>query len=337
MIRIDGSQGEGGGQILRSALSLAICTGQAFRIEHIRARREKPGLLRQHMTAVKAAAEISDAEVEGCEVGSRTLIFKPRAVRAGEYSFSIGTAGSCTLVLQTVLPPLLTAAAPSIIRISGGTHNKAAPPVEFLTRAFLPVLARMGAVVNLHLERHGFYPRGGGIIEAQIAPVDRLQPIEILKRGALRRAYAEAYICGLPLHVAERELAVVRNGLNWTADQLEIRSIPSEMGPGNVLVLTHEYEEITEVFTSFGERGRSAENVAEEAVRESLAYLAQEAPVGPYLADQLLLPMALGGLTAFRTCAPTTHFKSNADVIYAFTGRRIVAEHDGGTYTVTMN
>jgi RNA 3'-terminal phosphate cyclase (ATP) len=336
VIRIDGSQGEGGGQILRSALSLAICTGQAFRIEHIRARREKPGLLRQHVTAAKAAAEISDAEVEGCEVGSSTLTFKPRTVRPGAYSFSIGTAGSCTLVLQTVLPPLLTASAPSIVRISGGTHNKAAPPVEFLTRAFLPLIARMGPVVNLKLVRHGFYPRGGGLIEVQIAPVPRLQPIELRERGERRRAFAESYVCGLPLHVAERELAVVGNRLNWGPEQLKVRGVSSEMGPGNVLALTVEHEHVTEVFTGFGERGRSAESVAEDAVREACEYLAVDAPVGPHLADQLLLPMVLGGLTSFVTCAPTMHFTSNADVIHAFTGRRIVAERAGETYLVSM-
>ena len=337
MITIDGSEGEGGGQILRSALSLAICTRQAFRIERIRGRREKPGLLRQHATAAKAAAEISDAEIEGCEVGSSTLVFKPRTVRAGKYSFSIGTAGSSTLVLQTVLPPLLTASAPSIVRISGGTHNKAAPPVEFLTRALLPLVARMGATVNLNLERHGFYPRGGGVIEVQIAPVERLHPIELSERGERRRAYAESYICGLPLHVAERELTVVRNRLNWVPEQLKIRGIPSDMGPGNFLELALEYEHVTEVFTAFGERGRSAESVAEEAAEQARAYLGQSAPVGVHLADQLLLPMALGGLTRFVTCRPTLHFTSNADVIHAFTGRRIVVERVGDSYAVTTS
>ncbi len=336
VIRIDGSRGEGGGQILRSALSLAICTGQAFRIERIRARRERPGLLHQHVTAAKAAAEICDAELEGCEAGSSALTFKPRTVRGGRYAFSIGTAGSCTLVLQTVLPPLLTASAPSVVRISGGTHNKAAPPVDFLTRAFLPLIARMGAGVNLRIERHGFYPRGGGIIEAQIAPVSRLQPIQLLERGARRRAYAESYLCGVPPHVAERELAVVGKRLDWAPEQLKIRDIPREMGPGNVLVITLEYEHVTEVFTGFGERGRSAESVAEGAVREACEYLAHEAPAGPHLADQLLLPMALGGLTMFATCAPTAHFESNAEVIHAFTGRRIVAERDGERYVVSM-
>jgi RNA 3'-terminal phosphate cyclase (ATP) len=334
VIEIDGSQGEGGGQILRSALSLAICTGQAFRITGIRAGREKPGLLRQHATAVKAAAAISDARVDGCEVGSSTLAFEPRAVRPGDYSFPIGTAGSCTLVLQTVLPPLLTASGPSVIRVSGGTHNTAAPPVDFLSRSFLPLIARMGPQVVLTVERVGFYPRGGGSIQVQIFPVASLTPVSLLERGAPRVAYAEAYISGIAKHVADRELGVIARRLAWSPEQLRIRSIPSEMGPGNVLALTLEYEQVTEVFTSFGALGRSAESVAEQAAREARDYLSQPAPVGPHLADQLLLPMALGGLTTFATCAPTPHFLSNTEVIAAFTGKRIVARLEGERYVV---
>lgn len=336
MIVIDGSQGEGGGQILRSALSLAICTQQALRIEHIRARREKPGLLRQHVTAVKAAAAISNAEVHGCEIGSDTLSFRPRTLVPGEHSFTIGTAGSTTLVLQTVLPPLLTASAPSTIRISGGTHNTAAPPFDFLARAFLPLLARMGVHVDLVLERHGFYPRGGGLIVARITPAPRLSPFELMERGARIRGYAEAYFAAIPFHVAERELAVVGRRLKWQAEQLLVRGLPGEVGPGNVLSITLEHEHVTEVFTGFGERGRTAESVAEETAREAQDYLAQPGPVGPHLADQLLLPMALGGLTSFATSEPTPHFLSNAEVIAAFTGRRIEARRDGLRYVVTI-
>jgi RNA 3'-terminal phosphate cyclase (ATP) len=336
VIVIDGSEGEGGGQILRSALSLSVCTCQAFRIERIRARREKPGLLRQHVTAVRAAAAISDAKVDGCEVGSSALTFEPGTLKPGEHSFNIGTAGSCTLVLQTVLFPLLMAAGSSTIRVSGGTHNTAAPPFDFLTRAFMPLIERMGARAELSLERYGFYPRGGGSIVARIQPAGRFTPVELVERGARRGGYAEAYISAIPLHVAERELAVVGRRLNWQPDQLRIRGLPGEVGPGNVLSITLEYEHVTEVFTGFGERGRTAESVAEHTAREASDYLAHGAPVGPHLADQLLLPMAFGGLRSFATCAPTLHFQSNCDVIAAFTGKRIGVRRDEDRHVVAL-
>jgi RNA 3'-terminal phosphate cyclase (ATP) len=194
----------------------------------------------------------------------------------------------------------------------------------------------MGAIVNVDVERHGFYPRGGGIIVVQVAPVDRLRPIQLRERGAGLRGYAEAYVCGIPVHVAERELAVVGDRLNWAPEELKIRGLPSEMGPGNALVVTLEYQHVTEVFTGFGERGRSAESLAKGTAREARDYLAHEAPVGPHLADQLLLPMVLGGLTSFVTCAPSSHFTSNADVIHAFTGRRIVVEPEGRAYAISV-
>src|SRR5262245_8040571 len=269
MIEIDGSQGEGGGQILRSSLSLAICTQQPFRITNIRAKREKPGLLRQHLTAVKAAAEISGAEVEGAQMGSRQLTFRPGRLVPGNYKFAIGTAGSCTLVLQTVLVPLLTANAPSTVQISGGTHNKASPPFDFLERAFLPLLARMGAKVAFTLTAHGFYPRGGGAIRASIEPPARLTPLALHERGERLRAHAEAYVAALPIHVAQRELEVIGQRLNWTADQLLLRGLPNDVGSGNAVTITVAHEHVTEVFTGFGERGVRAEAVAEEVVAEA--------------------------------------------------------------------
>jgi RNA 3'-terminal phosphate cyclase (ATP) len=194
----------------------------------------------------------------------------------------------------------------------------------------------MGATVDLTLERHGFYPRGGGAIEARIHPAPRLQAIELLARGASSRNFAEAYISAVPTHVAERELAIVGARMNWLPEQLRIRGLQADMGPGNVLVLTVEHEHVTEVFIGFGERGRSAESVAEDVVREARDYLAHDAPVGPHLADQLLLPMALGGLKSFVTTAPTPHFESNAEVIRAFTGKRVSVEQQGAAFTVTM-
>jgi RNA 3'-terminal phosphate cyclase (ATP) len=323
MIEIDGSEGEGGGQILRSSLSLAICTQQPFRIGNIRANREKPGLMRQHLTSVKAAAEICGAEVDGAEMGSRSLTFRPGRLVAGDYSFAIGTAGSCTLVFQTVLPALLTAAGESRVRITGGTHNRGAPPFDFLARSFLPLLERMGAKVELELTSHGFFPRGGGEIRARITPAPRLGTLELHERGALVRGFAEAYMAALPLHVAQRELEVVGRALGWSPGQLHLRGLPNDVGPGNALTVTLEHANVTEVFTGFGERGVRAETVAAQAADEARDYLSAGAPVGEHLADQLLLPMALGEGGSFVATEATLHLRSNADIIERFTARRV--------------
>ena len=195
----------------------------------------------------------------------------------------------------------------------------------------------MGGRVELTLERHGFHPRGGGVIVARITPVARLKSIEISERGQRVRGYAEAYIAGIPLNVAERELAVIGRRLNWTADQLEVRGLPSDMGPGNAVTITLEHEHIVEVFTGFGEKSRTAESVAEGAVHQVRDYLVHSAPVGEHLADQLLMPMALGGVSEFVTSAPTAHFTSNAEVIAMFTERRISAQDRGGLHVVSVD
>lgn len=337
MIEIEGSEGEGGGQILRSSLSLSICTQQPFRITNIRANREKPGLMRQHLTAVKAAAEICGGSVEGAEVGSREVTFRPGAVKPGAYSFAIGTAGSCTLVLQTVLPPLLTASAPSTVRITGGTHNKGSPPFDFLQRAFLPLLARMGAQVEIALVAHGFYPKGGGEIRLSITPTPRLMPIEIHERGAPVRQYAEAYVAALPIHIGHRELEVIGRKLNWPIEHLLLRGLSNHVGPGNALTITVEHEHVTEVFTGFGERGIPAESIATATAEEARDYLACQAPIGVHLADQLLLPLALAGAGSFTTTGVTPHLRSNAVVLNQFAGKHVSTEKTAHGYHVAVS
>lgn len=336
MIEIEGSQGEGGGQILRSSLSLSICTQQPFRIVNIRANRDKPGLMRQHLTAVKAAAEICDGVVVGAEIGSRELTFRPGPLKGANYSFAIGTAGSSTLVLQTVLPPLLTAAEPSTVRIMGGTHNRGSPPFDFLQRAFLPQIARMGAQVELQLRRYGFYPRGGGEIAATIKPCASLSALTLNERGERVRAYAEAYVAALPIHIGQRELEVIGNGLNWSQDQLFLRGLSNDMGPGNAVTITIEHENVTEVFTGFGERGVRSETVAGDAVAEARDYIASAAAVGEHLADQLLLPMALGQGGSFTTRAATEHLRSNALIIERFTSKRVAIRESGQGFEVQV-
>ncbi|MEO8061554.1 MAG: RNA 3'-terminal phosphate cyclase [Pseudomonadota bacterium] len=336
MIEIDGSEGEGGGQILRSSLSLAICTQQPFRITNIRANREKPGLMRQHLTAVTAAAKICAGELDGAELGSRHLTFRPGSLAAGDYTFEIGTAGSCTLVFQTVLPALLTAAGESRVRITGGTHNRGSPPFDFLSRSFLPLLGRMGAHVELTLARFGFYPRGGGEIRARIAPVARLRSLQLEQRGAWVRGLAEAYVAAIPADVAQRELQVIGRALSWPHEQLLLQALPNDVGPGNAVTITLEHEHVTEVFTGFGERGVRAEKVAESVAQEARDYLSASAPVGEHLADQLVLPMALGDGGRFITARATPHLRSNIAVIERFTQRHIAVEPVASGVAVTV-
>jgi RNA 3'-terminal phosphate cyclase (ATP) len=318
MIQIDGSIGEGGGQILRSALGLSMVTGQAFRIDKICAGREKPGLLRQHLTAVNAAVSICGAAVDGNAISSQSLSFKPGRAKPGEYTFSIGSAGSTTLVLQAVLPALLVADGPSTLTLEGGTHNPHAPPIDFLEKAFLPLINRMGPGVTVQLERAGFYPAGGGRLIVHIQPAAKLQPLHLPARGEIKRRLAKAVVAALPGDIAKRELKQVEKMLGWPADQLQIRQLPAEWGPGNLLSLEIESEHVTEVFTGFGMKGTTAEAVADHAAQEARRYLDADVPVGEHLADQLLLPMAMAGEGSFVTHHPTLHTKTNVQVIRQF-------------------
>ncbi len=317
VLHIDGAQGEGGGQVLRTSLALSILTGKPFAMERIRAGRKKPGLARQHMTCVEAAATISGAEVEGNELGSQSLRFQPGTVQPGDFHFDIGTAGSTTLMLQTVLMPLLLAEGPSRLVLEGGTHNPMAPPFEFLRDTFLPQLRAMGGQVNLECERPGFYPAGGGRLSVEISPARALGAYEMLERGALIGVTAASLLSLLPDVIAERELAVVRRKLKLPEDG-QIARIDSANGPGNAVLITVEHEHMVEVVTAVGERSVSAERVATGAARDAQGYLQHVAPVGEHLADQLLLPMAVGGGGRFRTGPLTEHTRTNIRTIQAF-------------------
>lgn len=318
MIELDGAAGEGGGQILRSALTLAMITGQPFRITNIRANRAKPGLMRQHLVSVQAAAQICGADIGNVEVGARTLEFVPGKVKGGDYKFAIGTAGSCTLVLQTILPALLFADEASTITVCGGTHNPMAPPVQFLQRAYGRVLAEMGAEVDIELKRFGFYPAGGGEVVTRVQPCAQLNPLNLMARGERVSAYAESFIAGVPLRVAKRELECVGTGMGWDENQLLVRGLPQDQGPGNALLITLEHQHVTEVFCAFGEKSVRAENVAKQAIQQVRDYLRSGAAVDEYLADQVMLPMALAGGGQFTLSHVSQHAKTNADVIAQF-------------------
>ncbi|MEX2139412.1 MAG: RNA 3'-terminal phosphate cyclase [Pirellulales bacterium] len=337
MLTIDGSMGEGGGQILRSSLALSVITGTPITIENIRAKRDKPGLRRQHLTAVLAAAETCGATVDGAHVGSSNLTFAPGKLQPGNYHFDIGTAGSTTLVTQTVLPPLMLADTPSRLLLKGGTHNVHAPPFDYLERVFVPLINRMGPRVHVQLERYGFFPAGGGRFSVQIKPVQILRPLALLERGATVRREARALVAGLAASIADRELVVIKNRLNWNDDELIARDLGHGYGPGNVVLLEIESEQITEVFTGFGQRGVPAEAVAAAAAEEASQYEAAGAPVGTHLADQLILPLALAGGGSFVTMPLTLHTTTNIDVVQMFLPVNIrVTELTAGTVRVDV-
>lgn len=318
MIELDGSAGEGGGQVLRTALTLSMITGQPFRIINIRARRAKPGLMRQHLVAVQAAAQVGEATVTDAGVGSQALTFVPKRIRSGDYQLAIGTAGSCTLVLQTILPALLFADAVSTVRITGGTHNPMAPPVQFLQRAYCRLLHEMGASIDIDILRAGFYPAGGGVLLASVTPCTRLRPLELLSRGECVSAYAESFIAGVPASVARRELESIGAGMGWDQRQLRECSLPADQGPGNALLITFEHQHVTEVFTAFGEKKVRAEAVADSVLHQARRYIASNAAVGEYLADQMMLPAALAGGGRYSIERVSQHARTNAEVISRF-------------------
>ena len=318
MLTIDGAHGEGGGQILRTALALSMCLQRPVRLARIRASRRKPGLRRQHLTAVQAAAQITGARVEGAALGAVELEFIPGPVRPGEYRFDLGTAGSTTLVLQTLLPVLIGASGASRVVLEGGTHNPQAPPFEFLHSAFVPLLNRMGARVDVRLVRPGFYPAGGGCIEADIRPASRLVPLELLERGGVVSLGGVVWLSALPAHIAERERRVVHEDALWRSARLAVHRVEQPRGPGNAVVLVLECHHVTEVFAATGRRGVPAEDVAAAALASAREYVDAGVPVGAYLADQLLLPLALAGAGRYLTVKPSSHTLTNMAVIGQF-------------------
>lgn len=342
-IEIDGSQGEGGGQILRSSLTLSLVTGRPVKISNIRAGRDKPGLMRQHLTAVRAAVEVGDAQVEGDAVGSQSLSFMPRAIKAGNYTFSVGTAGSGTLVLQTVLPALMIADAPSDITVEGGTHNQWAPPYDFLAEAYFPILNRMGVRVTSGLERHGFYPAGGGRFSVGVEPVaGKLAGVEILERGEILHRSFTAVVAHLPCSIAQRELDAAAEKLGWSPNCFHLHDVRNSQGPGNVIIAELHSEHVREVFTGFGRQGARAERVANEVVDQLRDYLASAAPVGRHLADQLLLPLGIaawrdGAVSRFKTLLLTRHSSTHIAILRAFLGVAIDVHTDRDVTTVSIH
>lgn len=336
---IDGAAGEGGGQVLRTSLALSLIAGRPFTLRNIRGGRSKPGLQRQHLTCVEAARVVGDATVDGATPGSRFLRFVPGAIRHGDHRFAIGTAGSTSLVVQTILWPLLHAEGHSTVIVEGGTHVPMAPTTTFLTTAFIPALARFGLQdhVDVDLDAHGFFPAGGGRVVVEVRGGDAPTAVAWTMRGALRRVQATAMVANLSKDIARREVFAVADALGLPkalghprTGACVIDEVTSP-GPGNALHVVVESADGTEVFQGIGERGRRAEDVAAEVIDEVQAFLAHDVPVGPHLADQLLIPMALAavagrGASRLRTLAPTLHTTTNAGLIERFLPVRFAFE-----------
>ena len=331
MIAIDGTSGEGGGQLLRGALALAAATGRGFRIDGIRRARPRPGLLRQHLTAVLAAAAVCDARVDGAELGAMTLAFEPGLARAGEYTFSIGSAGSCVLVLQAIVPALARLGAPSRVRITGGTHNPHAPTFEYLRDVLGPQLAAIGWAVEYTLVRHGFYPAGGGELVATIAPAAMATALVLVERGDRIAQAARAVVANLARSIAARQLATLCERLTWPVEPRGIVSGVESAGPGTFAEATVRHANVTELVTAIGDRERSSDAVANACADELLRYLGATAPVGVHLLDQLLVPLALAAGGELRAIAWTPHAEAQRLLLRAWFDQDIdvVRREDG--------
>lgn len=341
MIVIDGSYGEGGGQVLRTSLTLSALLGKPVRIENIRAKRRNPGLQAQHLTGVRAIAQICDAELEGADLGSLTLIFRPLSPpRAGEYSFDVaearkgGSAGATSLVCQTLLLPLAFAPGQSRLRIRGGTHVAWSPPFHYLQHVYLPTLARMGLEASVEIERWGWYPIGGGEMTALIGgrKEGALSGLDLVEQGELKCLWGISATSNLPPHIGQRQKKRAEETLRKRGfdPQIEMVDAPSP-GQGTVVFLVAEYENAVAGFSSLGERGKPAEKVAEEACREFIAYHQSEACLDQHIADQVILPMALAsGPSAFTTCEITMHLLTNVWVVEQFLDVKFEVEGEEG-------
>jgi RNA 3'-terminal phosphate cyclase (ATP) len=320
-IQIDGRYGEGGGQILRTSLALASLLRRPVEIHHIRGGRKKPGLRPQHLMGVKAMASITGSKMKGVEPGSVHLFFEPGQIKAGSYSFDVGTAGSTSLVLQTMIPALLFGKGVSRVVITGGTHVPWSPCFHYLRQVFGPALACMGNVLSLEIEHWGWYPKGGGKMKAEISPASRLCSTERAQRGELKEICVLSAVSNLPMSIGERQRdQLIRrfHSHGFKTPRVEMVNAPSQ-GTGTLVFLMCSFEGGTAGFTSLGQKGKRAEEVADDAFSALFQFLASDAAVDEHLADQLILYMALAkGRSSIVTERITTHLKTNMWVVEQF-------------------
>lgn len=329
MIELDGARGEGGGQILRSALALAALTGRPFKLVNVRANRPKPGLQPQHLMCVKAAGAICGAVYKGASVGSATLYFEPGPVKAGDYTFTIGTAGATSLVLHTVYLPLaLRGTTPTAVTITGGTHNAHAPCFHFNAITWGGYLKRLGIDIDQEMIRPGFYPRGGGEVRATVHPCARVRGLTLTTGPDLTTAGGFSAVANLPEGIARRQAQRLSSRLKSEKVEPHIALEAWEaLNPGTVAAVVFRQAPVPTLFFGLGERGKPAEAVADDAADEALAHRAGGAPVDPHSADQLLLPLMFAPeASEYRTSQVTRHLTTNIDTVRAFVDREVVLE-----------
>ncbi|GAB4413955.1 MAG: RNA 3'-terminal phosphate cyclase [Thermodesulfovibrionales bacterium] len=324
MIEIDGSYGEGGGQILRTALSLSCLFNKPFRIFDIRKGRKKPGLMPQHLTCARAAQLLTDADIKGDYHGSTDLTFSPKGAKGGEFFFDIGTAGSTSLLLQTIIPSLIFSRQKTTVTLKGGTHVPYSPSFHYIREVFAPIIERLGIRMRLTIESYGFYPKGGGKIKVEIFPSKVIKPLKVIQRGRIVRLRGYSGVGNLPLTIAERQRkAVLEKIRSLIADlrcpvDIELLEAPTP-GQGTFLFLCVESENSIAGFTSLGERGKKAEVVGEDAAAEFFQYCSTDAAFDTHLPDQIVLYLAMcRGESVFTTSCITQHLMTNLWVIGLF-------------------
>jgi len=344
---IDGSTGEGGGQILRTSLALSCITGKKLHIENIRAARRNPGLAKQHLSCVHAASQICNGRCQGAALNSKTLDFQPGTVRSGNYNFDIGSAGSATLVIQTILPALFLTDGPSTITVTGGTHNPLAPPFDFLCETFLPAIATAGFYANCELIKYGFFPAGGGKITFEILPAIRLvgQPWEKSASGGDRiidlyrptdwlEIHARIYIAKLPAHIAQRQEKLLLQS-NLDIRNVEHIEVTDSDGPGNCVMLRLSGDDRATVFTAFGMKGKPSQQVVSGVVNLAKDFLSSGAAVDRFLADQLLIYMALFKAGCLTTNQLSAHLLTNMEIIKKFLPVAFTTKREKQSYKIS--
>jgi RNA 3'-terminal phosphate cyclase (ATP) len=336
-VYIDGSTGEGGGQILRTSLALACITGKAVHIDNIRAARRNPGLAKQHLVCVQAACEICGGQCHGAALGSKVLDFKPGPVRGGDFSFDIGSAGSASLVIQTVLPALFLADRPSTVTVTGGTHNPMAPPFDFLAETFLPAIASAGFRADCRLVRHGFFPAGGGKMTIDIQPwrKNASRKVDFCEPVREPQIHGRIYTAKLPAHIAQRqERLLLQSGLNM--DDVEHIEVTDSAGPGNCAMIRLCSSSRMIVFTAFGMKGKASERVIGEVVTLARDFLASGAAIDHFLADQLLIYIAIMKDGRYTTNELSTHLRTNMEIIQEFLPVNFNVERQGQIYRISF-